>query len=97
VLTENHGNFDPQARGAHTHHVNLVGAYVRPNTNGFQLIGTATITSNGNPAPISPSPLVVTVTGGSDAKFSNITLTFGSPGSKHFGTEALPGVIQKTK
>src|ERR1022692_3903284 len=29
-----------------------------------------------------------------DVEFSNITLTFGSPGSKHFGTEPLPGVVR---
>ena len=57
----------------------------------------ATITLNGNPAPVSPSPLVITVTGGSVVQLSNITLTFGSPGSKHFGTEPLPGVVQSVK
>jgi len=97
VLTENHGDFDPAARGAHTHHVTLVGAYVTPTLNGFQISGMATITINGNPAPVSPSPLVITVSGGSDVPFSNITLTFGSPGSKHFGTEPLPGVVQIAK
>lgn len=97
VLTENNGNFDPNARGAHTHHVTLVNADVTWMTNGFQLAGMATITLNGNPAPVSPSPMVITVTGGSDVKFSNITLTFGSPGSKHFGTEPLPGVVQSVK
>ncbi len=97
VLTENHGDFDPKARGAHTHHVTLVGAYVTPTLNGFQVTGMATITLNGNPAPVSPSPLVITVTGGSVVQLSNITLTFGSPGSKHFGTEPLPGVVQSVK
>ena len=97
VLTENNGNFDPNARGAHTHHVALVNVDVTWLTNGFQLSGMATITLNGNPAPVSPSPLLITVTGGSDLKFSNITLTFGSPGSKHFGSEPLPGVVQSVK
>jgi len=94
VLTLNNGNFDPNARGAHTHHVTLADAAVSWMTNGFQVSGMATITLNGGPAPVSPSPLVITVTGGNDVKFSNIALTFGSPGSKHFGTEPLPGVVQ---
>ncbi|MGA9565812.1 MAG: hypothetical protein WBS19_09840 [Candidatus Korobacteraceae bacterium] len=94
VLTENGGNFDPNARGAHTHHVTLADATVTWITNGFQIAGMATVTLNGGPAPVSPTPLAITVTGGNNVKFSNITLTFGSPGSKHFGTEALPGVVQ---
>ena len=97
VLTENNGNFDPNGRGAHTHHVTLVNVDITRLTNGFQLSGTATITVNGNPAPISPSPLVITVTGGSDVKLSNITMTFGAPGSRHFGSEPLPGVVQSVK
>jgi hypothetical protein len=94
VLTENGGNFDPNARGAHTHHVTLVDANVTWMSNGFQIAGIATVTLNGSKAPVSPTPLVIAVTGGTNVKFSNITLTFGSPGSKHFGTEALPGVVQ---
>jgi hypothetical protein len=94
VLTYNGGNFDPNARGAHTHHITLADATVTWMTNGFQVSGMATITLNGGPAPVSPSPLVITVTGGNNVKFSNISLVFGSPGSKHFGTEALPGVVQ---
>ena len=94
VLTENNGNFDPNARGAHTHHIVLADAAVTWITNGFQISGMAAITLNGGPAPVSPSPLVITVTGGNNVKFSNINLTFGSPGSKHFGGEPLPGVVQ---
>ena len=96
-MTENNGNFDPNGRGAHTHHVTLVNVDVTWLTNGFQLSGTVTITVNGNPAPVSPSPLVITVTGGSDVKLSNITMTFGAPGSRHFGSEPLPGVVQSVK
>ena len=94
VLTENNGNFDPNARGAHTHHIALADATITWITDGFQISGIAAITLNGSPAPVSPSPLVITVTGGNKVKFSNIALTFGSPGSKHFGTEPLPGVVQ---
>jgi hypothetical protein len=97
VLRYNSGNFDPNARGAHTHHVTLVDATVTPIANGFRLTGSATITLNGSPAPVSLSPLQVDVTGGSNVKFSNMTLTFGSPGSKHFGNEPLPGVVQSSQ
>ena len=94
VLTENNGIFDPNARGAHTHHLTLANADVTWLANGFQLSGMATVTLNGGPAPVSPTPLVITVTGGSNIKFSNISLLFGVPGSKHFGNEPLPGVVQ---
>jgi hypothetical protein len=95
VITENNSNFDPNARGAHTHHVTLVDGDVTTTlTGGLLITGTATITLNGNPAPISPSPMTIEITGGTDVKFSNIALTFGSPGSNHFGTEPLPGVVR---
>jgi hypothetical protein len=38
--------------------------------------------------------LVITVTGGSDVEFSNIALTFGLPGSKHFGAVPITGVVR---
>jgi hypothetical protein len=97
VLTKNMGNFDPNARGAHTHHITLVDGDVTRITNGFRVTGTAMITLNGSPAPVSPSPLVIEITGGSDVEFSNITLTFTPPGSNHFGAEPLPGVVRSVK
>jgi hypothetical protein len=98
VITENGGNFDPNGRGAHTHHITLVdGDVTRTASGGFQVTGPATITLNGNPAPISPSPLTIEITGGSDVAFSNVTLTFGIPGSNHFGTEPLPGVVRRVE
>lgn len=95
ALTLNKGDFDPKDRNAHTHHITLVDAHVAqlPN-NGLEIYGIATITLNGNPAPVSPSPAVIKITGGADVEYSNITLTFGTPGSKHFGPEPLPGVVQ---
>ena len=93
VLTQNPVNLDPAVRGAHTHHIRLVGK-VTPTATGFQVMGTAVVTLNGNPAPISPTPLTIEITGGSDVRFSNITLTFSAPGSMHFGDEPLPGVIR---
>jgi len=97
VLTKNNGQFEPHSRDIHTHHITLVDADITRTANGFQVAGMATITRNGDPAPVSPSPLVVEITGGIDVGSSNITLTFASPGSKHFGAEPLPGVIQSVK
>ena len=96
VLTLGDGNFDPNGRGAHTHHITMFNADVTPITNGFRVNGTATITANGtNSTTISPSPLEVDIIGGANVQFSNVTLTFGAPASTHFGTEPLPGVIQR--
>ena len=94
-MTQNGSNFDPAARGAHTHHVTLVNAAVTTLTNGFQITGSATIMSNGAiSTSLSPSVLTVQVTGGTDRKYSNVTLTFASPASGHFGTEAMAGVVR---
>lgn len=97
AITLNGGNFDPNARGAHTHHVNLVDAVVAPITNGFKVTGTATITLNGSPAPVSPAPLEIDITGGTTLKYSNITLIFGDPAAGHFGSEPLAGVVRSVK
>jgi hypothetical protein len=96
AITKNKGNFDPNARGAHTHHITLTGAEITPIANGFRVNGTAKFTLNGGPAPasIEPSAVVIEVTGGANVEFSNITLTFLAPGSGHFGAEPLPGVVQ---
>lgn len=95
AITLNEGNFDPNARGAHTHNISLHGNVTWTAT-GFQVSGMATVTANGGPPPkpITPTPLVIEITGGTLVKYSNITLTFGSPGSNHFGGEPLPGVVQ---
>jgi hypothetical protein len=99
VLTEGNGNFDPTTRNAHTHNITLLDGEVTPITNGFQVTGPATITLNGGPPPIpiSPSQVVIKITGGSEVEFSNITLTFESPGSNHFGPDPLPGVVQSVR
>lgn len=99
VLTTGKMNFDPTARGAHTHHIRLVDAEVTPTATGFQVTGTAAFTLNGGPAPatIEPSPVVIEITGGKDVEFSNITLTFLAPGSMHFGADPLPGVVQRVE
>jgi hypothetical protein len=67
--------------------------------NGFQVTGTAMFTKNGGPAPpaIEPSPVVIEITGGDKVEFSNVTLTFESPGSMHFGASPLPGVVRSVE
>ncbi len=94
-MTQNGSNFDPAARNPHTHHISLVNAAVTTITNGFQITGSATIMANGSiNTTLSPSVLTVQVTGGTDRKYSNITLTFASPASGHFGTEPVAGVVR---
>ncbi len=96
VLTQNSGNFDPAARGAHTHHITLLnGTVTSLATGGIEITGSAKITVNGVAAPISPSDVVIDITGGSDVAYSNITLTFALPGSKHFGSEPLSGFVRR--
>jgi hypothetical protein len=73
---------------------------------GFQMTGPVSIiTGNGTNAPFEPTPpttqLQVCVTGGSgpgSVQYSNITLLFvtGSPAIKHFGPQAIRGVVRKT-
>jgi hypothetical protein len=93
AISLNGSNFDPNARNAHTHHITMVDANVTWTATGFEISGPATVTLNGGTAPVSPTPLVIDITGGTLVKYSNIKLTFGSPGSKHFGGEPLPGVV----
>jgi hypothetical protein len=96
AITQNGGNFDPAARGPHTHHITLLnGTVTTLATGGIEITGSATITVNGSAAPISPSDVVIDITGGSDVAYSNITLTFAAPGSKHFGSEPLQGFVRR--
>lgn len=98
VLTRNSGNFDPTTRDAHTHHITMFtnGITLLPN-GGFKISGTATVTLNGGQAPVSPTPLTVSITGGTEVEYSNLSLTFGSPGSNHFGTAPLTGVVRSVR
>ena len=70
-----------------------------PSTMGFQVNGTVSlVTGNGSNAPFEPTPpastLQVCVTGGTEIAYSNVTLVFGGPaGIKHFGTQAIHGVV----
>ncbi len=71
---------------------------------GFQFTDTVTlITGNGNNAPFETTPptstLQVCVMGGDDIQYSlpnaNLTMVFGGPaGAKHFGTQAIHGVVR---
>lgn len=95
----------------HTHHIKLTNATVIWNmdgcptfspatTMGFQFSGTVSlITGNGGPAPFETDPpsstLQVCVTGGTDVPYSNVTLVFGGPATKHFGPQAIHGVVRK--
>jgi hypothetical protein len=71
-------------------------------TTGFVVTGLVHITGNGQPAPfemtpgttqLTPSPLTICVTGGAGVEFSNITLVVGAPAAKHFGVQAIHGVV----
>lgn len=99
---------DPTTRGAHTHHISMTDgvltvdwparcpAFSPAVTEGFAITGTAFVTGNGSPAPFgNPSPFTVCVLGGASVKFSNITVTIGTPASNHFGTQAIHGVVQR--
>jgi hypothetical protein len=75
-----------------------------PTNTGFVVTGLVHITGNGQPAPfevspgttqLTPSPLTICVTGGALVEFSNITLVLGVPAAKHFGTQAIHGVVVK--
>jgi hypothetical protein len=80
-------------------------AYLPPaTTTGFQIKGTVSLmTGNGTIAPFETNPpsstLQVCVTGSSASKYtienSNITLVFAGPATKHFGPQALHGVVRR--
>jgi hypothetical protein len=75
--------------------------YFVPTTTGFAVVGMASVTGDGGFAPFAPhgelSPLTVCITGGSQVRFSNVTLALGPPASNHFGTQAINGVVQSVK
>ena len=84
ALSENKGDFDPTMRDPHTHHISLVDCDVTRLANGeFQVSGRPRSRSTETPRPFHQQLWSITITGGSDVEFSNITLTFGLPGCKH--------------
>jgi hypothetical protein len=109
VLHSNSDASNPAIRGAHTHHINLTGATIVYNPTGcptdspattarFMISGTAKfITGNGNPGPFEkngPTTVHVCVTGGSDVRYSNMTMTLVGPATGHFGTQPIHGVVR---
>jgi hypothetical protein len=82
-------------RSAHTHHVTLSDGQVTLLPNGFRISGNAIITSNGNLAGFSGSPVDVEVTGGNTVTYSNITVTFAGGAIAHFGDQPLHGVVSQ--
>ncbi len=91
-------NFDPTTRNAHTHNITMSnGTVTMLSGGGFQVVGPAFVTLNGGATPFAQvSTLTIVVSGGTDVKFSNISLTFPStaPAAGHFGSAPLPGVIR---
>ena len=86
------------ARNSHTHHITVNNGTLTPLANGFRVTGTATITGNGNfPPPFGgSSTLQIDVTGGNSVTLSNIKLTFGGDAAKHFGMNAISGVVRNS-
>jgi hypothetical protein len=86
---------DPRAteRAAHSHHVGLLDAAVTTIPGGVRLTGTAIITTNGNAATFTNSPVVVDITGGNTVPFSNMKLMFHGASNEHFGSHAYDGVV----
>ena len=86
-------------RMSHTHHIALH-SKITAIPNGFRLSGIATITKDGNPAPLTSSPVQVDFTGGTSLPISNVALTFlapnpdpGTAANSHFGPLPILGVV----
>jgi hypothetical protein len=101
AATANSGTLaDESARDRHTHHITVINGMVTMLANGFQVTGPATITLNGNSAPINPSPVTITITGGGLVQYSNVTVALGGKAANHFGKDSsgnpvpLVGVVQ---
>ena len=96
---------DPTKRGAHTHHISMTDGVVTTDwsgcpafspvvTGGFVVTGSAIVTGNGSSAPFgNPSTITLCVLGGTYVKYSNFALTFAAPATKHFGRQAIHGVV----
>ena len=82
-----------EARSPHTHHVALTDGVVTSLPNGLRVTGTAAITGNGDPSFV--SNIQIDITGGSVVQYSNVSVTFSSPASNHFGALPLNGVVTR--
>jgi len=103
------GVVDPEnqaTRTPHTHHIHMTGVVTQgsaalsacpkfkvPTTTGFVVTGTADVSGNGGTTTLGGSKLTICVLGGNAVEFSNITLTFGTPASGHFGGLPINGVV----
>jgi hypothetical protein len=86
------------SRMQHTHHITMEDGMVTPlSTGGFQVTGPAAITKDGGPVPFGASTLTVTITGGTNVEFSNITLVFDGGAPVHFGAQAIHGVVRTAR
>jgi hypothetical protein len=67
----------------------------------FEINGTASVFANGSAAPFGlSSHLQVCIAGGTNdpnVPFSNITLVFADPAAKHFGAQAIHGLVRSAK
>ena len=85
-------------RNAHTHNITLTDGIVTAISNGIRVTGPATLTGNGATPPFgTSSTMTIDITGGNLVPFSNITLTFAGDAAKHFGTEAIAGVVSSIR
>ena len=86
---------NPQSttRSPHTHHVALLDATVSAIPAGIRLTGNAIITTNGNVADFSGSPIVVDIKGGNTVQLSNMELTFLGASNGHFGSHTYDGIV----
>jgi hypothetical protein len=67
----------------------------------IEINGTASVFANGSTAPFGQfSQLQVCIAGGTNdpnVPFSNITLVFADPAAKHFGAQAIHGLVRSVK
>ncbi|MGB2662833.1 MAG: hypothetical protein WAK48_02440 [Candidatus Acidiferrum sp.] len=67
----------------------------------IEINGTASVFANGSTAPFGQfSQLQVCIAGGMDTPqvpFSNVTLVFQNPAAKHFGPQAIHGLVRKAE
>jgi hypothetical protein len=70
----------------------------------IEINGTASVFANGSTAPFGQfSQLQICISGGMDTTqapyvpYSNITLVFQNPAAKHFGSQAIHGLVRKAE
>jgi hypothetical protein len=100
--TRNSSNIDTVSgsgsRMQHTHNITIRGGTVTQiATGGLQLTGPVSITKDGSPAPLATSTLSVSITGGKNIEYSNITLQFQGGAPVHFGPQLIHGVVISPK